>query len=347
MAELDFFSLEGAVLVYEDGVVLQLNEMMGQVYPELNIGDPVPPELLHALEPEVSGAVVAIGDDWLALVMALLCRQGAALRLKLTSLRQSHGSSSHLEFAVRNFIQQASVGKSAIIDKGLAEENPEVAQYLTGMNHQLCRLQKALDLCEPSSVESRGGLLRPVVDFTALYERVCLELAGLQEHLKLRFSWEITGQGRGRPLFVQGDEKVLEKSLLYLFHQGAELSRTVAGERNISFQLTREQGRIRVILSGSWRAVDQKLRFEQSDQLVQDGGLQIAQQLLTGAGGALLYVASGGSIVFHLTLPMAKADTGRVFSPAAMVERPSDYPMSLVVLSDMLPQEVYSPLFID
>jgi hypothetical protein len=347
MAELDFSSLEGAALLYEDSAVTRLNDMMKQVYPNLKAGDAVPPELLHAHQPEVAGALVPIGDAWLALVMPAQCREGAALRLRLNPVRTERMANAHLEFAVRNFIQQLSAGKDAMIDTGLAEENPEVAQYLTGVNYQLCRLQKALDQCEAPANEKRSALLRPVVDFSALFEQVCLEIEGLQAQLDVSFSREISGAGRSRPIFVRGDKAVLEKCLLYLFHQGVKLAKRDSTQHRISLRLTEERRQVRVTLSGSWGVVDRAYLFDHENQMVREEGLHVAQQLLFDSGGALLHVVRGESTVFHLTLPAANMSAGRIFSPHIMIDRPSDYAASLVILSDLLPEEVYSPLLID
>ena len=347
MTELDFFSLEGAALVYESGAVLQMNDMMQQVYPELHVGDAMPPELFHIVEAQSSDAVVSIGDSWLARVTLVPCREGEAMRLQLSPLRTETSVNGHLEFAVRNVIQQISAGKNLLLDKGLAEASPELEQYLSGINQQVCSLQKALDQCELSPNGGRCSLLRPAVDFTALLERVCLEIEGLQEALRIRFSREITGGGNGRPLFVRGDEPALEKCLLYLLHQGISLMKAADGERYVTLRLLQQQGQIRVMLSGSWREIDPMTQFEQSNQFIRIGGLQIARQLAADSGGALLSMVHGESTVFCLMLPAAKMDSGRIFSPAAVIDRSADYSASLVVLSDLLPQEVYSPLLID
>ena len=347
MTELDFSSLDGAALLHEDGVVMQLNDMMQQVYPDLKAGVPGPQELLYAQQPEVFKAMVSIGDAWLALVMPMQCREGTALRLQLTPLRPHDFSDAHLEFAVRNFIQQLSVGKDSVIDKGLVEDNPEFERYLTGLNHQVCRLQKALDQCALPATEGESKLLQPAVDFSALFEKVCCEIEGLQEYLNLSFSWEIIGEGRGRPIFVRGDITVLEKCLFYLFHQGVRLLQKNTAQRQISLRLTQEQGRVRVMLGGSWDVVNRMFQFEQESQLVRVEGLHMAQKLVSNTSGVLLYVVKNDSTVFHLILPAAKMDTGRICSPRAMVDQLSDYPASLVVLSDILPKEVYSPLLID
>ena len=346
MTELAFSSLHGAAILFEHGAVLRLNDRMKQVYPDLKAGDPVPQELLHAQEPEVAGAVVPIGRTWLALVTPVACREGAALHVQLDPLRPEVSANVHLEVAVRNFLQQLSAGKDAVIERGILEENPEVEQYFSGINHQVCRLQKALDECDTRSAGEGGVLLRQAVDFSALFERVCREIEGLQAYLGLGFSWEISRKGGVRPIFVRGDERMLERGLLYLFHQGVELAQKAAAQPEIMLRLTQRKERVQLTLSGSWGVLDRLFRNEQ-EQLIRAQALHMAQQLICDSGGVLLYAAGKDSTVFHLTLPAAKADAGRIFSPGVVIDRPDDYPASLVVLSDILAQEVYSPQHLD